>query len=112
MMMWFGKRHRGAAWVHTEQTETPVGAVCGYCDEPIRAGEDGWILDGGTVLHLECLLRSIVGSVAHQEKRCSCYGGSGDSESGYGGSGDDREDGMTLRQGARAAMEHFRTHPE
>jgi hypothetical protein len=63
-------------------------------------GDDGWILHGGSVLHRECNLRGIIGSVAHQQKRCSCFGGT-DS---------DEEDGMTRRERAQAAMDYFVSH--
>jgi hypothetical protein len=96
-MTWFGKWHPAPAYADCPQTETPVGSVCLYCCETIVIGDDGWILVDGTVLHRECSLRSVIGSVAHQEKRCSCFGGRGD----------DKEDGMTRREGAQAAMEYF-----
>lgn len=37
-------------------------------------------------VHKECGLREVVGSLAHIERRCSCYGGE-----------NDRTPGMTLR---------------
>jgi hypothetical protein len=30
--------------------------------------------------HMECLVRATIGSVAHQERRCSCYGGTGEDD--------------------------------
>jgi hypothetical protein len=74
--------------------------MCQYWTEPLLAGDDGWILCNGAVLHHECNLRGVVGSVAHQERRCSCFGGTAN----------DEEDGMTRRQGARAAVEYFEMH--
>jgi hypothetical protein len=93
--MWFGKRYPAPLYDDCPQTETPVGRECEYCDEPIAMGEDGVILHSGTLLHRECNLRMIIGSVAHQEKRCACYGGTGS----------DQDDGLTRREGARAAIE-------
>jgi len=98
--MWFGIRHTGAAYAECPQTETPVGRECDYCEEVVAAGEDGFILDSGTILHRECFMRGFTGSVAHQEKRCSCFGGTDD----------DEVDGMTRREGARAAMAYFVSH--
>lgn len=50
-------------------------------------------------LHEECFMRQIVGSVGHQTKRCSCYGG-------------DYEDppGMTKREAAKVAYTIFLAH--
>jgi hypothetical protein len=80
------------------QTETPVGSTCIYCDELIAMGEDGVILaDGTSVLHRECNLRMVAGSLAHQQRRCTCYGGTGS----------DEEEGMTRRQGAQAVLEYL-----
>jgi hypothetical protein len=59
--------------------------VCLYCQEPVLetdrqetttiARKDG--ASEVQTVHYECLARSILGSVAHQQKRCSCYGGDG-----------------------------------
>lgn len=50
-------------------------ALCSWCEGPIINGENGVILDNGGCEHIECFICSIVGSVIHQEKICSCYGG-------------------------------------
>ncbi len=100
-MSWFGRRGAGVAYQECPQTETPVGSACRYCDEAVQSGDDGWVYIDGTIMHQECHLRGIIGSVAHQEKRCSCFGGKGS----------DEEDGMTRREGARAAMRHFESRP-
>jgi hypothetical protein len=66
---------------------------CGYCTEKILPGEeDPWNADR----HLECGLRSAVGSAAHQLKECSCFGGT-------------REDppGMSRRDAAKLAAITF-----
>jgi hypothetical protein len=62
---------------------------CLYCTEPIQPGQ---ILNGQT--HIECLYRSVGGSVAHLSKRCSCY---------VAGSIEGDPKGYTLRQGSIAA---------
>src|SRR5207247_10935661 len=79
-------------WGHW--TETPSNASCTWCGEPILPGEDGIEDQDGRCEHIECFIRSIVGSVAHQKHRCPCYGGSDDHE----------EKGMTKRAAARAAF--------
>lgn len=51
------------------------GRPCGLCLEPMLQDEDLMIT---TYLrsHVECIVRSGVGSVAHLERRCSCRSGS------------------------------------
>jgi len=93
---WFGKRYPAPAYEPEFQADTPVGAFCCHCLEVIRGGEDGWIYSNGPAAHRECFMRSIVGSVAHQQRRCSCYGGSGEDD-----------DGLTPRQAAQAALDHW-----
>jgi hypothetical protein len=95
-MMFFGKRYDAPAYIDCPQAETPVGRRCVYCEEQVVIGDDGWIYNDGSVHHRECHFRAIVGSVAHQQRRCSCYGGTGS----------DHDDGMTRREGAKAAVEY------
>ena len=64
---------------------TPIGERCLRCDEGIRAGDAGVVMAhvgaNGAELraqHRECFLRSVFGSAAHIEKRCTCFGGSDD----------------------------------
>lgn len=47
--------------------------------------------------HLECFIRSIVGSVAHQTRQCSCCGGTGEDDSR-----------LTVHQAAWDAYIHWR----
>ena len=59
-----------------EQTPVPVGTICLHCEEPIEEGDSGVWLNNDTVPeHIECFMRSIIGSVAHQRRQCSCFGG-------------------------------------
>lgn len=62
--------------------------ICAWCGEAIAEGSE---IEQGP-LHFECGLRSALGSIGHQKKACSCYGGQ-------------QEDppGMTRRQAAAAA---------
>lgn len=105
MMKWFG-----IALVDPEETRipTPVGYPCGFCQEPIEAGDRGCTIphvgDGPVrdmPYHFECHMRLVTGSLAHQQHRCSCYGG-------------DEHDpaGMTLRQAAQAAFRYWLDHRE
>jgi hypothetical protein len=62
---------------------------CAYCQEP---------LDGPLPMHPECSFRAVGGSVAHIEQRCSCF---------VPGSAEGDPPGLTLREGAHAAVEAF-----
>lgn len=81
---YFGVRWDAPAFEDAPELPTPVGERCLLCDEPIREGESGIVIGyvgadlepGVAPEHIECFLRSILGSVSHLEKRCSCYGGS------------------------------------
>jgi hypothetical protein len=46
--------------------------------------------------HMECLVRSIIGSVAHQDRRCPCYGGV-----------DGEPEDLTKRENAISAYQYF-----
>ncbi len=67
---------------------------CVYCHEPILPGERIAEVEGPP-LHYECGFRMVCGSVGHQENQCPCHGIE-----------DHSEDGMTLREGAKAALAH------
>lgn len=83
-----------------QQVPTPVGQRCMHCEEPIAGDDDGLLMPAlhadrtATVeaLHRECDLRMVIGSVGHQLKRCSCFGGTMD-----------EPPGMSRRDAARAA---------
>ncbi len=93
------ERFFGGHHPHFPPAETPVCHLCLRCGEPIAAGDQGWVYDRDTsfwAVHYECRMREIVGSVAHQEGRCSCFGGDG--------SDDEFE---TKREAARAAVKLF-----
>lgn len=73
-----------------DRVEAPVGEECMECEEPIADGESGvlvmvgiWVEDVGMVesypapVHKECMLRMTVGSLAHLNQECTCYGGNG-----------------------------------
>lgn len=74
--------------------------ACFRCGEWIASTDSGVIQSlGGTegpaciAYHYECHARSIVGSLGHQQRRCSCYGGTQE---------DPPE--MTVREAAKAAL--------
>jgi hypothetical protein len=72
---------------------------CAWCAEPFAETDCGVVLpcipDGMLPYHDECLMRTIVGSVAHQLKVCPCF------------SGEAIEDapGLSKREAAKAAVE-------
>lgn len=91
---WFGKRYPAPAYEPQYQMPTPVGVDCCHCDEPVAAGDDGWMYSNGPVAHRECYMRAIVGSVEHQQKPLcdrTCR--------------DDPR--LTKRQAAKAALEYW-----
>ena len=82
-MAWFGQRWDAPAFEDAPEVPVPLGAECPGCGELVDEDDTGITMpyvteDFGVrrcAYHIECHLRSILGSVAHQERRCSCYGG-------------------------------------
>jgi hypothetical protein len=76
--------------------------TCIWCDEPVTVVDRLTAVgnSAGQVMHYECSLRSVIGSVGHQQRRCSCYGG-------------DQEDppGLTRREAAKAAAKCWFASP-
>lgn len=89
----------------------PTGERCLYCDQVFDevAGDSGQAMPLPLPLrpkapqirhvHMECLLRQVLGPVAHLEGRCTCYGGS-----------DHDEPRMGLRGEALAVWAWVRVH--
>lgn len=83
------------------QNPTPVGEKCLNCEEAFVEGDEGCstpYYGGGDAppevhYHIECFVRSIIGSVGHQTRKCSCYGGT-----------EEDPPGLTAREAAKAAM--------
>lgn len=92
----------GSQWLGPDVplTPTPVGMKCSWCDESIAEGDVGEVSlhvlrDGSQIyrpVHRECRVRAALGSVGHQLRKCSCYGGT-----------EEDPEGMTKREAARAA---------
>lgn len=85
------------------KTSQPVGVHCLNCNEPILENESGVRIvyigeerTGFAYQHRECHLRGVFGSVGHQQKKCSCYGGS-----------EEDPPGLTKRQAAIAAVQLY-----
>ena len=82
MMDYFGKPWPSDICDTGQQRPTPVGQECAHCAVPIEEEDRGTFMpcitrEGAQLLpwHRECSMRSVVGSVAHLEGRCSCCGG-------------------------------------
>jgi hypothetical protein len=74
------------------QVPTPIGQPCILCQESVVSGDIGTIDSQGMITHYECTMRSVVGSVGHQQGRCQCFGGT-----------EEDPPGLTKRQAAIAA---------
>jgi hypothetical protein len=72
--------------------------ICGWCDEEVLDGERS-----PSSMHHECLFRSVCGSLAHQQRLCSCY---------VPGSTAGDPEGMTRREAAKAALDYWVEHPQ
>lgn len=78
---------------------------CLWCGEPVLETEGHQVTrvltaEGAPTIrwqHRECVVRATVGSVAHQQGLCRCFGGTGEDDPG-----------LTQRQAARAAYEFMR----
>ena len=78
-------------------SKTPIGATCTWCHEPIQDRENGVDHGNGNCEHIECFVTSIVGSTAHQERRCICYNGFTDC----------KDNEMSSRETAKAAFKNW-----
>ena len=82
--------------------------TCPWCEEPIGEGEKHFLVSHLTATeglvsekrpwHRECWLRQISGSVNHQLRKCSCYGGVEHEDTG----------GLSKREEARAAVKMWK----
>ena len=105
-MKFFGRPYPYPAYDEVECVPIPVGVACGHCNEPIGIMDDGWVCPylGGCsgpdelAFHRACFMRSTIGSVAHQMRRCSCF---------VRGSTEEDHPAMTKREAAEAAMAYF-----
>lgn len=77
---------------------------CLWCGEPVLETEPfsytTYVSEAGASRrwqHWECAARAVVGSVAHQQGLCHCFGGKGEDDPA-----------LTKRQAARAAYEFMR----
>ena len=88
-MGYFGPGEFKLEW--EDQVATPIGKICGFCGEAVEEHDMGTV-NGEQVLHHECLIRTLHGSVGHQQGRCACCGGT-----------EEDPPGLTRREAAIAA---------
>lgn len=94
----------GEPWNDMTQTlqRVPVpDCPCDWCQEKFIETDQGLgipdaLSENFTYYHPNCFLRTILGSLGHQQKKCSCYGGETE---------DPPE--MTLREAADAAVAEY-----
>jgi hypothetical protein len=109
LMKFFGEpypsRERSAPiYEGLEQVAPPLFEPCLHCAEPIAPGDRGFVMPypdaqgRGVAMHHECFLRTLLGSVSHQRRLCSCYGGTDDDNDIWP---------RSAREDARLAFEEF-----
>lgn len=106
MMRWFGRQFDAPAWEDMAEAPTPVGEACLMCNEPILQGEAGVLMPcivsvmpaeaAELPAHIECHLRSILGSPSHLQGTCSCV------------TGKPHDSGLSYREEARLVMSEYR----
>lgn len=55
--------------------DAPVGEKCLLCGEEVVVGDCGFVSQALQVMHRECELRGVLGSIGHLLKLCHCVGG-------------------------------------
>jgi hypothetical protein len=97
---WFGLAPWGKICESMPRVDAPVTMCCSYCEERIGPEDNGQvtIVDGTPIqaVHQECLLRMVLGSLGHQQRKCSCYGGTAEDPPG-----------MTKREAAKATVDYL-----
>ena len=108
MTMYFGK-----SWCamtdEGHNIPTPTESKCCGCNEGFVEGDAGMAIPTGFIegaepppsalayYHKNCFLRTIFGSVGHQRKQCSCFGGTLEDPQG-----------LTPREAADAAVREYK----
>lgn len=105
MEHYFGERWDAPAFDDAREVPTPVGEICGYCEEAVAEGDSGILMTFLESLgarqrpvHIECWLRAALGDICHLDGRCTCF----DAENG-------EHDDRPWREQGRATMEWVRT---
>jgi hypothetical protein len=109
---WFGPPWpSGVCWDDNDRLRTdmriqvPIGDRCLHCEAPFEPDDSGMAMpcyttEGPSIRHIhkECNLRMAIGSLAHLEHRCTCYGGT-----------DNATPGLTMREEAQMVWEWWTT---
>jgi hypothetical protein len=72
-----------------------INNQCRRCKEQVE-NQNLRVPFGCRPLHFECFARGIIGSVAHQQRRCLCYGGN-----------EEDDPTLTTRENAELAYKYF-----
>lgn len=98
-MLFFGRPGLGDSW-ECETLPAPPPMVCFRCAEWIAPTDLGVVqslvsMEGPACIayHYECHARMLLGSLGHQQGRCSCFGGH-----------EEDPPDMTVREAAKAAL--------
>ena len=94
----------GEPWNNHVQTMKRVpmpDKCCSWCQERFngydqRLGIPDALSESFTFYHPNCFMRTILGSVGHQQKKCNCFGGN-----------EEDPPEMSLREAANAAVALF-----
>lgn len=77
-------------WNWDMNVPVPLGEECFHCHDIIVEGDRGQRMpygnNGGVRIvntHRECMLRQVMGPLAHLEHRCRCYGGTDHDTPGF-----------------------------
>lgn len=113
---WFGVKWDSPMTDEAPEVPAPIGEECMYCTEAILPGESGVTMPYVGSLdeplqrlpaHIECFVRSMIGSVAHQQGRCSCFR---PIRITFAGCTEDDSDDRSYRAQAREAMSWLMEH--
>lgn len=81
-MKWFGPAPFAPICGDIEQVPAPAGLPCAWCEEPIVATDNGYVmplvgLDSvvDKPWHADCQMRQVVGGFNHIRGTCTCCGG-------------------------------------
>jgi hypothetical protein len=72
---------------------------CVWCEEPLQPGDRVYHYANDARAHQVCMLRQVLGSVAHIEERCGCF---------LPGANETDPPGLSRRQAAEAAVQVWR----
>lgn len=110
---WFGPEQypRSA----NQRVETPVGEMCLWCTDPIVDGDSGTLqgcieidehnepIGELRAIHAWCMARSVLGSIGHLLKKCTCFVAAGADDSFHD------PPGLSTQDAAKEVWEYMTT---